>query len=231
MSNKMTETGRSVSENRSIMERSITIPGLNLLITSEEQHGPCSALNIALAIAEATGFLERIPEHGRTLVFSLENARKKTKQMLIQYGAMPGDITVIYAYQKGTFGNRIEKGLDVFLQDNPRIKMVVIDSLEKIVEAELGRMEYVYAYRKLDAIKNVANRHGVSLLAGIHDGNPEDTGMLAGIADTVLKIITEGENWDNHKYKLHVNRKDMPGKEITAEFDANNCTWKQIADK
>lgn len=231
MSDKIMEEGNSADGNRCIIEKIITIPGLNLLITPDKQYGSCSALNIALVIADATKFLERKPEHGRILVFSLEDTKKKAGQMLAQYGAMPGDITIIYAYQKGTFGNRIEEGLDVFLQDNPRIKMVVIDSLEKIVEAELGRMEYVYAYRKLDAIKNVANRHGVSLLAGIHDGKPEDTGMLAGIADTVLKIITEGENWDNHKYTLHVNRKDMPGKEITAEFDANNCTWKQIADK
>lgn len=231
MSNKMTETGRSVSENRSIMESSITIPGLNLLITPKEQHEPCSSLNIAFAIADATGFLERKPEHGRVLVFSLEDTKKRAGQMLDQYSDMPGDITDIYAYQPGTFGNRIDEGLDVFLQDNPRVKMVVIDSLEKIVEAELGRMEYAYAYRKLDAIKNVADRHGVSLLAGIHDGNPEGTGMLAGIADTVLKIITESENQDSHKYTLHVNRKDMPGKEITAEFDAGNCTWNQIVDK
>ena len=221
----MTETGRSVSENRSIMERSITIPGLNLLITPDKQYGSCSTLNIALAIADATKFLERKPEHGRILVFSLEDTKKKTEQMLTQYGAMPGDIIIIYAYQKGTFGNRIEEGLDVFLQDNPRIKMVVIDSMEKIVEAELGRMEYAYAYKKLCKIKNVADRYGATLLAGIHDGNPEDTGMLAGIADTVLKITTESEKQDNHKYTLHVNRKDMPGKEITAEFDAGNCTW------
>lgn len=231
MSDKMTEARRSVSVNRCIMESSITIPGLNLLITLEEQHEPCSSLNIALAIADATGFLERKPEQGRVLVFSLENARKKTEQMLIQYNSGIVDIIGVYAYKKGIFGNRIEEGLDVFLQDNPRIKMVVIDSLEKIVEAELGRMEYVYAYRKLDAIKNVADRHGATLFVGIHDGNPEDTGMLADIADTVLKIITEGGNQDGHKYTLHVNRKDTHGNRITAEFDAGNCTWNQIVDK
>ena len=231
MSDKMTEAGRSVSVNRCIMESSITIPGLNLLITPKEQHGPCSSLNIAFAIADATGFLERKPEHGRVLVFSLEDTKKRAEHMPGQYSAMPGDITVIYAYQPGTFGNRIEEGLDMFLNDNPIIKMVVIDSLEKIVEAELGRMEYVYAYRKLDAIKNVADRHGATLFVGIHDGNPEDTGMLADIADTVLKIITEGGNQDGHKYTLHVNRKDTHGNRITAEFDAGNCTWNQIVDK
>ena len=231
MSDKIMEEGNSADGNKCIIEKIITISGLNLLITPDKQYESCSVLSISLSVAGVTGFLGKEPGYGRALVFSLEDTKKKAGQMLAQYGAMHGDITVIYVYQPGTFGNRIEEGLDVFLQDNPRIKMVVIDSLAKIVEAELGRMEYVYAYRKLDAIKNVANRYGVLLLAGIHDGNPEDNGMLAGIADTVLKITTEGENWNNHKYTLHVNRKDMPGKEITAEFDANNCTWKQIADK
>ena len=231
MSDKIMEAGNSADGNRCIIEKIITIPGLNLFFTSERQHESCFALSILLSVAGVTGFLGKEPGHGRVLVFSLEDTKKRTEHMLDQYSAMPGDITVIYAYQPGTFGNRIEEGLDVFLHDNPIIKMVVIDSLEKIIEAELGRMEYAYAYRKLDAIKNVANRHGVSLLAGIHDGNPEDTGMLAGIADTVLEIIAASENQDNHKYKLHVNRKDTHGNRITAEFDAGNCTWNQIVDK
>ena len=231
MSNRMTKTGNSANRNRCIMERSITIPGLNLLITPKEQHGPCSAPNIALAIADATGFLERKPEHGRVLVFSLENTRKKTEQMLIQYNAGIGDITGLYTYKKRIFGNRIQEGLNMFLQDNTRTKMIVVDSLEKIVEAELGRMEYDYAYKKLCEIKNAADRHGATLLVGIYDGNPEDTGMLASIADTVLKIITEGGNQDNHKYTLHVNRKDIHVNKITAECGDNGCTWKQTMDK
>lgn len=231
MSDEIMEAGSSADGNRCIMEKIVTIPGLNLLITPDKQHESCSALNISLAIADATGFLEKKSEHGRVLVFSLGDAKKKIEQRLAQYNVMLGDLTVIYAYQKGTFGSRLEEGLDVYLQDNPKVKVIVIDSLEKIVEAEFGRMEYAYVYRKLCKIKDVADRHGVTLLVGIHDGNPEDIGMLTGIADTVLKIITKGENRNNHKCTLHANRKDMHGKEITAEFDANDCTWKQIVTK
>ena len=78
MSDKIMEEGNCADGNRCIIEKIITIPGLNLLITPDKQYGSCSALNIALAIADATKFLERKPEHGRVLVFSLENARKKT---------------------------------------------------------------------------------------------------------------------------------------------------------
>lgn len=227
MSGTSMETENSIDVNRAVIDSGIITQGLNLLIIPKWQQELCLALSIALSVGDVT----RNTRYGRALVFSLENVRKKAEQMLIQYNVVVGDITVIYAYQKGSFGNRIDEGLDVYLQDNPQTKMIIVDSLEKIIEAEFGQMEYAYAYRKLDAIKNVANRYGVSLLVGIHDGNPEDISMLAGTADTVLKIITEGENQDNHKYTLHVNRRYMPENEITAEFDANNCTWKQIVTK
>ncbi len=231
MSDNNMKAGNSVSGNRCSIEEIVAIPGLNLIITPDRQHVSCSALNISLAIADATGLSERKPGHDRVLVFSLENARKKTEQMLIQYNATIGDITGVYAYQKGTFGNKIEEGLDVFLQDNPRTKMIIVDSLEKIIEAEFGRMEYAYAYKKLCEIKNVADKHGVSLIVGIHDGDPKCIGMLADIADTVLKLVTKDENQNNHKYTFHVTRRDVPEKEIITEFDADNCTWKQIVDK
>ena len=221
------ETENSIDVNRTVIDSGIITQGLNLLIIPEGQQELCLAFSIALSIADVT----RKTRYGRALVFSLEDAKKKSEQMITQYNAKLGELTVIYAYQKGSFGNRIEEGLDVFLQDNPRTKMIVVDSLEKIIEAEFGRMEYVHAYRKLCAIKNVADRHGATLLVGIHAGDPGYIAVLAGIADTVWKIVTKGENQNNHKCTLHVNRKDMHGKEITAEFDANNCIWKQIVTK
>lgn len=227
MSDMSFETENSIDVNGSVIDSGIITQGLNLLIIPEEQQELCLAFSIVLSIADVT----RKTRYGRALVFSLENARKKAEQMISKYNAMLGDLTVIHAYQKGTFGNRIEEGLDVFLQDNSKIEVVVIDSLEKIIEAELGRMEYSYAHRKLCEIKDVADRHGASLIVGIHDGNPEGIGMLTEIADTVLKIVTKDENQNNHKYTFHVTRRDIPEKEIITEFDADNCTWKQIVDK
>ncbi len=230
MSDSIMETGSRADRNKCIVEKIITMPGLNLLIIPKK-HESCSALNIAMAIADATGFLERKPEHGRALVFSLEDAKKKSEQMIARYNATIGDITVVYAYQKGSFGDRIDEGLDVYLQDNSQTKMIIVDSLEKIIEAEFSRMEYSHAYRKLCAIKNIADRHRAILLVGIHAGDPEDIAVLTEIADTVLKIVTKDERQGNHKYILHANRRSMPEKEIIAEFDANNCTWNQIVAK
>lgn len=220
MSDNIMKTGSSV-------EKIVAMPGLNLIIISRKQHESCSALSISLSIADVAGFLKRESVHGRTLVFSLENAKKKVEQMLAQYNAMLGDITVVYAHRKGTFGNKIEVGLDVFLQDNPQLKLIVIDSIEKIVEGETDQMKYDVAYNKLCALKKVASKHGVTLLVSTYIGDPENIDKFADVADTVLKVI-ENSSQNGEEYTLCISGKNISRTKVSVGFDAGRCRWNWV---
>ena len=57
----------------------------------------------------------------------------------------PHQIFDIYAYKNGYFGNKIKDTMEIFLKDNPHIKLVVIDSIEEIVKGEIGHMECGHA--------------------------------------------------------------------------------------
>ncbi len=217
MSDRIMEAGSSIGGNRCSAEEIVAIPGLNLIIAPDRQHGSCSALNVSLAVADVAGFLGKKAEHSRVLVFSLGNARKTAEQMITQYNAMLGDLTVIYAYQKGTFGNRIEEGLDVFLKDNPHTKMIIIDSLEEVIETEVGRMEYDSAYRKLCAIKNIADKHDVAILVGTHIRVPKGS-RLTDIVDMVLDI-NKSRIQNGKECILHVTGKNIAKKEIAITFE------------
>lgn len=217
MSDRIMEAGSSIGGNRCSAEEIVAIPGLNLIIAPDRQHGSCSALNVSLAVADVAGFLGKKAEHSRVLVFSLGNARKTAEQMITQYNAMLGDLTVIYAYQKGTFGNRIEEGLDVFLKDNPYTKMIIIDSLEEVIETEVGRMEYDSAYRKLCAIKNIADKHDVAILVGTHIRVPKGS-RLTDIVDMVLDI-NKSRIQNGKECILHVTGKNIAKKEIAITFE------------
>ena len=217
MSDRIMEAGSSIGGNRCSAEEIVAIPGLNLIIAPDRQHGSCSALNISLAVADVAGFLGKKAEHSRVLVFSLGNARKTAEQMITQYNAMLGDLTVIYAYQKGTFGNKIEEGLDVFLKDNPHTKMIIIDSLEEVIETEVGRMEYDSAYRKLCAIKNIADKHDVAILVGTHIGVPKGS-RLTDVVDMVLDI-NKSRIQNGKECILHVTGKNIAKKEIAITFE------------
>ena len=70
MSDKIMEAGNSADGNRCIIEKIITIPGLNLFITSERQHESYFALSILLSVADVAGFLDKKPGHDRVLVSS-----------------------------------------------------------------------------------------------------------------------------------------------------------------
>jgi len=224
------ETGSSVGGNRCSVEEIVAIPGLNLIIAPDRQYESCSALNLSLAIAGATGFLERKPGHGRTLVFSLENAKKKTEQMLAQYNAMLGDITVVYAHRKGIFGNKIEDGLDVFLRDNPQLKCIVIDSIEKIVEGEVGKIKYDFAYNKLCALKEVASKHGATLLVATYTGGSEDSDKFTDVADTVLEVI-KSSSQGGEGHTLFISGKNRCETKVTVGFDSGRYRWNQITFK
>lgn len=120
--------------------------------------------------------------------------------------------------------------MDVFLYDNPQTKMVIIDSIEKIVESETGQMEYNYVYNKLCALKKVASIHGIALLVVTHAEIQKDNDRLAGVADTVLEFGRAGKRSRN-KHMLHVERKNVPQKEIAITFEAERCRWKPVTTK
>ena len=230
MSDKIMEEGNSADGNKCIIEKIITISGLNLLITPDKQYEPCSVLSISLSIADVTGFLDKESGHGRVLVFSLEDTKKRAEHMLDQYSAMLGDITVIYAYQPGTFGNKIEEGLDVFLKDNPQLKFIIIDSIEKIVEGEIGQMKYDFAYNKLCTLKEVASKHGVTLLVATYTGDPEDSDKLANVADTVLEVIKSGSQ-SGEEYTFFISGKNICETKVVLGFDADRYRWNQVTAK
>ncbi len=187
-------------------------------------------LSALLAIADMTGFLERKPEHSRVLVFSLEDVKKKSEQILAPYNVAIGDITVVYAHRKGTFGNKIEDGLDVFLKDNPQLKCIVIDSIEKIVEGEIGQIKYDFVYNKLCALKEVASKHGATLLVATYTGGLEDSDKFADVADTVLEVIKSGSQ-SSEEYTLFISGKNRCETKVTVGFDSGRCRWNRITAK
>lgn len=219
-------------KNGYIVDRIIT-SGLNLLVVPNEEEGFCFAFSIAICVAYGTKLGDRETRQGNVLYFALKDGTgERTRQKIADIARSDenlGKVTVIYKYEPGSFGDRIEEGLDVFLHDNPQITMIVIDSLEKIVESETGRVQYDSAYRKLCAIKNVADKHDVAILVETHTRVPGSR-KLADVADIVLDV-NNGENQNKREYTICVVGNDIHETEITIEFDADRCRWNQVTVK
>lgn len=112
----------------------------------------------------------------------------------------------------------------MFLQDNPRTKMIIVDSLEKIVEGETGQMKYGFAYNKLCALKEVAGKHGVTLLVSTHIGDMENSGNFVDVADTVLEVI-KNSSQSGEEYTLCISGKNISRTKVAVGFDTGRCRW------
>ena len=207
-------------KNGYIVDRIIT-SGLNLLVVPNEEEGFCFAFSIAICVAYGTKLGDRETRQGNVLYFALKDGiGERTRQKIADIAGSDenlGKVTVIYKYEPGSFGDRIEEGLDVFLHDNPQITMIVIDSLEKIVESETGRVQYDSAYRKLCAIKNVADKHDVAILVGTHIGVRKGS-RLTDVVDMVLDI-NKSRIQNGKECILHVTGKNIAKKEIAITFE------------
>lgn len=129
-------------------------------------------------------------------------------------------VNLIVVYIIDAFGDNFEDGMDVYLHDNQKTKLIVIDSLEKTLENDAGQVEYNYACEKLCDLKKIAIKNGVAVLVVTHE-YPKDSGRLADIADTILEIVKNGE-----KYTILISET-----KVDVEFDAGKCRWNRLSVK
>ena len=222
------ESWNSTNGNEHIVNGVIT-SGLNLLVTPKEE-GSSFALGLALSVAGGWGFLDRKTIQGKVFYFALENCRSKMRHKIadIMNGDTdPADITFVYIAE--AFGDNLEDGMDIYLQDNPKTKLIVIDSLEKILEKETGWVGYDYVYGKLCAIKNVAHKYNVAILIETHTRLPEDS-RRTSVADMLLYINKSGSQ-NGNEYTLHVDGKNIPRKEIAITFQPERYSLKPVTAK
>ena len=203
--------------NEHIVDGIIT-PGLNLLVAPKEEASSFS-LHLALCTAGGREFLGRKTKQSRVFYFALENDREETRRKIadiMDSNADPINITVVYITD--ALGDNFEDGMDIYLHDNRKTKLLVVDSLEKTLENKDGQVEYNYAYNKLCALKKIAIEHGVAVLVVTHEWTLKDSDRMADVADTMLEIVKSGE-----EYTLLISETKMD-----VEFDAGRCKWNRL---
>lgn len=204
-------------------------PGLILFVLSKEQRELSFGLSIPLYIADIKGIWKnRVP--GSVVWFSLETSRERSQQMFNGYTTVLNQIFEIYAYKYGYFGDSIKEGMDIFLEDNPHIRLVVIDSIEKIVEREIGQMDYRHVYEILHGIRQAAIRFEVPILAVMHEEDFGDGSKWTKVSDAVMKVDEVG-NQGSQKYTLYFEENGKMELGLGIVFDSESGKWHQIADK
>jgi hypothetical protein len=211
--------------------------GLFLLAAPPKVGKSWLALQIALAVGSGGKVLEQQAERGGCLVLALEDNDRRLKSRLEKLGAAFEDLADVYFE---TVWPRVDQGgvkqLDLWLQEHPITRYVVIDVLERF-RARRSAKENAYSadYDAITALKPLCDKYHVTILIVHHTRKMEaddpldmvsGTQGLAGGADGVLILKKQrGQN----EGELHVMGRDLEQEgAYVVMFNRETCHWEMV---
>lgn len=199
-------------------------PGIHILSGDPKIGKSWMMLDMCLAVAKGEDFLGRKTEQGQVVYMALEDTFVSLQSRMYELTDEPSE-NLFFTM----LANSIDSGLEEDLQDCgkmfPELKMVVIDTLQKIrnnIDTKYGA-----DYQELSILKSIADQLGIAIVLVHHnrkarDSNPNNlisgTNGIAGCADGLLVFTRNGEN-----AMLHISGRGAPSLELNLK--RKNAKW------
>lgn len=221
------------TKNEYLIEGMLT-PGINIFAGSRKQGKSWFALYIAICIAEGKSLWGRNTVQGDVLYMALEdNDERINTRMSAILDDEDAPQNLEFTYEVDSKGEGISKGLGLYLKDNPKTKLVIIDVLQKIRKSKkAGQTEYEHDYNEVGELKKIADLYGVSILLVTHTRKTKDENDwmneisggvgVTGAADTILMI---GKDKNKKNNVLHITGRDVPRMDLEISFNTDKCIW------
>ena len=188
-------------------------------------------LDLADKVSRGAPFFGRRTRACPVLYVSLEDtrARLQNRLSLVTEGE-PGPVHL--ATEAELMNHGFEEQLSGFLQEQPKVKLVIIDTLQKI--RELGRDNYSYAgdYAVTGALKSLADRFDLTMLL-VHHNRKQDsldpvdrisgTNGISGGVDGFWLLNKRARN--SGDAILTVGGRDLEDQNLDLHFDKDRKRW------
>lgn len=177
--------------------------GSTILAGSPKTGKSYMMLGMALAIAfggKALGKFDCV--QGEVLFFALEDGKRRVQRRLtkmLQGGAMPAGLHFVYRAPK--LGEGFIEGLNAYLDDHPRIVLVVVDTMAKVrPQANSKATPYQQDYETVDPFTQLSHDRNIGVVLVTHTGKMErddpmamvsGTQGLTGAADAAIIVTRE----------------------------------------
>lgn len=209
--------------------------GLNMLAAPPKYAKSWMALDLCLAVASGADFLGHGTHQADTYYLALEDSERRMKSRLetLLAGKEPPAGCHI-SYVAPTMDSDLFAQLEDVLTCYPKIKLIVIDTLQKVRGiANWREGAYASDYREVGALKIFADQHGIALLLIHHLRKMSDTsdpflmisgtnGVL-GAVDTAMVLSKATRSDDNTT--LSIVGRDVDSDDIVLRFGRDTCRW------
>jgi RecA-family ATPase len=194
-----------------------------------------SWLSLDLCVNVATGgrLWDFSSEQGDVLYLALEDNYPRLQDRLNKIKADSVDISRL-KLATAAFG--ISSGLleqtNNHIANYPDTKLIVIDTLECIRDTEFDKNIYACDYRDMTALREITNKHKLTLLLIHHtrklsDSDPLNTlsGSMGLVGSVDGVFVLEKETRTGHDARLTIANRDTEGFCFKLRFDPEQCKW------
>ena len=204
-------------------------PGIHILSGDPKIGKSWMMLDMCLAVAKGEDSLGRKTERGQVVYMALEDTFISLQSRMYELTDEPSE-NLFFTLLANSIGSGLEEDLQDCGKMFPELKMVVIDTLQKIrnnIDTKYGA-----DYRELSILKSIADQLGIAIVLvhhnrKAHDSNPNNlisgTNGIAGCADGLLVFTRNGEN-----AKLHISGRGAPSLELNLKRE--NAKWILLDD-
>ena len=204
-------------------------PGIHILSGDPKIGKSWMMMDMCLAVAKGEKFLGRKAERGQVVYMALEDTFISLQSRMYELTDEPSE-NLTFTLLANSIGSGLEEDLRDCKKMFPDLKMVVIDTLQKIrnnIDTKYGA-----DYQELSVLKSIADTLGIAIILvhhnrKAHDSNPNNlisgTNGIAGCADGLLVFTRNGEN-----AKLHISGRGAPSLELNLKRE--NTKWMLLDD-
>ncbi len=193
-------------------------PGIHILSGDPKIGKSWMMLDMCLAVAKGEDFLKRKTERGQVVYMALEDTFVSLQSRMYELTDEPSE-NLFFTLLANSIGIGLEEDLQECKKMFPNLKMIVIDTLQKIrnnIDTKYGA-----DYQELSVLKSIADQLGIAILLVHHNRKARDsnqnnlisgTNGIAGCADGLLVFTRNGEN-----AKLHISGRGAPSLELNLQ--------------
>ena len=192
-------------------------------------------LDMCISAATGTKFLGHKTSQCGVLYLALEDSNNRLQDRMkkvLNGRKVPQDFAM--SIRAADLGHGLIEQLSKFIEQNPRTKLIVIDTFQKIrTDMKRGESAYTADYREVGTLKTFADTYKIALVLVHHTKKMRDisdtfanisgTMGLTGAADTM--IVMSKEKREDEYTKLSLTGRDIEMQEYQMNFNKECCRW------
>lgn len=212
--------------------------GLSIICSAPKIGKSWLALHLCLCITQGLSFLGFKTKRASCLYLALEDSESRLKDRLNKLlKGRNAPINFYYSITSEDINTGLINQLNDFIQKYPDIKVIIIDTLQKVRASVKNNNVYGQDYKELGTIKSFADKNGLCIILihhvrkGIDNGDVFEkvsgTNAISGAADTTL-LLTK-KNRSDECTILSVTGRDIEENHYILKFNKETCIWEYIS--